>query len=233
MSSSPVTLWPETIAGRTSTIARAFCSANARTLRAPSYLGFWGTSFGGGHVLKIGSEFKEVVAIISQVPHLSGLSSLHMNSLPKILALTLHGLYDGLRAAIGLKPHYVLSSAEPDHLALMNAPNQSQGYLGMVSEGMTLDQRVAARFGLFVGLYSPVSALRKLTVPVLMQVGINDVITPAAPAYKAASRYPNVDLKKYDSGHFEPYFEPLFSTVAGDQMAFLANHLGTSGKSGE
>jgi hypothetical protein len=115
----------------------------------------------------------------------------------------------------------------------MNAPNQSQGYLGMVSEGMTLDQRVAARFGLFVGLYSPVSALRKLTVPVLMQVGINDVITPAAPAYKAASRYPNVDLKKYDSGHFEPYFEPLFSTVAGDQMAFLANHLGTSGKSGE
>ncbi|EON93017.1 short-chain dehydrogenase [Marinobacter lipolyticus SM19] len=110
-------------------------------------------------------------------------------------------------------------------MALINAPGQSQGYLGLVSEELDLDRRVAARFALLVGLYSPVRALKTIEEPILMQVGLNDVITPAQTGIKAAQKFPTVELKTYDSGHFEPYQEPLFSFVLADQLDFLNRKL--------
>ncbi|CAM4086265.1 hypothetical protein MYSE111917_09810 [Mycobacterium senriense] len=31
-------------------------------------------------------------------------------------------------------------------------------------------------------------------------------------------------MHTYDCGHFDPYVEPLFSTVVADQLAFLHRH---------
>ena len=185
----------------------------------------WGSSLSGGHVLKVASMAPDVAAVIAQVPHLSGFASLFQNSLSKLLALTLHGIYDGLRGILGLTPHYVLSVAEPDRLALLNAPGESAGYLNLVPGGHPFDQRVSARFALFIGLYSPIRVLQKLKMPVLVQVGTQDITTPAKPAVDVCPRYPNVRLKQYEAGHFQPYVEPMFSTIVADQLEFLKETL--------
>lgn len=181
----------------------------------------WGTSLSGGHVLEVATRVKDIAAVIAQVPHLDGLASLRQNSLSKICALTLHGLYDRVRGLFGLAPHYIRSSAEPGQLGLMTAPGESQGYLNLVPADKDLDRRVAARFALSVGLYSPVRALKKLNMPVLIQVGTEDLTTPAQPAIDNCPKYPNVLLKQYDCGHFQPYVEPLFASIIADQIAFL------------
>ncbi|WP_374962545.1 alpha/beta hydrolase [Spongiibacter tropicus] len=188
----------------------------------PKRVVLWGTSLSGGHVLQVASEVPGIAAVMAQVPHLSGVASLGMISLPKILSLTLHGSYDTLRGMLGLSPHYILSSGEPGELAIMTSPGESQGYLELVPEDRRLDRRIAARFATSVGLYSPIKALSKLSMPVLMQVATEDVTTPAKPGIKAAPKYANIELREYQTGHFQPYVEPMFSRIVGDQLAFLS-----------
>lgn len=197
--------------------------AHARSLPVVdgSKIVLWGSSLSGGHVLKVGSLEPAVAAVIAQVPHLDGIASLRMNSLAKMLKLALHGSYDLVRAVLGLSPHYILSSAEPDELGLMNAPGESAGYLNLMPKGKTLDRRVAARFALQIGSYSPVRVLSQLKMPVLIQVGNDDLTTPAAPAIKGSQGITNVTLKRYDTGHFQPYVEPMFATIIRDQLEFL------------
>lgn len=189
----------------------------------------WGTSLSGGHVLEVAARLPEIAAVIAQVPHLSAAASLGLNSVKTMLALTLHGLYDALRGLLGLSPHYILSSAEPGELAVMTAPGESNGYLQLVPAGQNFDRRIAARFAVSVGGYSPVNALKKLDMPVLIQAARRDVTTPAQPAIDACPKYANVELKLYDTGHFQPYLEPVFSEIVADQLAFLGTqaHLKT------
>lgn len=181
----------------------------------------WGTSLSGGHVLEVAAMVPGIAAVIAQVPHLSGMASLKMLSLAKVLSLTLHGSYDSLRGLLGLSPHYILSSGEPGDAAIMTAPGESVGYLRLLPEGQAFDRRIAARFASTVGLYSPIKALPKLQMPVLLQVGREDKTTPPGPAIAAAPKHNSLQLIEYQTGHFQPYIEPLFSQVVDDQLAFL------------
>ncbi|MGJ8685975.1 MAG: alpha/beta hydrolase [Spongiibacteraceae bacterium] len=186
----------------------------------------WGTSLSGGHVLKVASMLPDITAVISQVPHLSGPASMGMNSVFKLAALTAHGVYDAVRGALGLAPHYVLAISEPEQFSLMNAPGECEGYLKLLPGGLKFDDRVAARFVLSIGLYSPVRALRKLKIPVLMQVALRDLTTPPEPGIKEGPNCSNVRLKKYETGHFQPYVEPVFTSIVAEQIAFLKNTVG-------
>jgi len=185
----------------------------------------WGTSLSGGHVLEIASTEPAVAAVIAQVPHLSGLASLRLHSISKLLTLSVHGVYDLVRGVLGLSPPYVLSSAEPDKLGLMNAPGESPGYLNLVPEGQTFDRRVSARFALHIGLYFPIRGLLKLKMPVLIQVGRNDLTTPVKPAIDACPKVPNMLLKQYETDQFQLYLEPMFSLIIKDQLEFLKANL--------
>ncbi len=186
----------------------------------------WGSSLSGGHVLQVASLEPRVAAVIAQVPHLSGPASSRLNSFSKLIALSLHGSYDVARSMLGLTPHYVRSNAEPDQLALMNAPGESVGYLNLIPEGYSFDHRVSARFALDVTFYSPIRVLPKLPMPFLIQVGKNDLTTPAKPAIDACTKVPNATLKQYDTGHFQPYVEPMFSIIIKDQLEFLKAKIG-------
>ena len=46
-----------------------------------------------------------------------------------------------------------------------------------------------------------------------------------APAISGARGLANVTLKRYDSGHFQPYVESLFGTIVRDQLEFLQTAL--------
>ncbi len=200
----------------------------------PEAVVLWGSSLSGGHVLAVAAGDPRVRAVISQVPHVSGYASLRNERLATVARLSLHGLYDSVRGLFGRSPHYVLSSASDGEVGLLNAPGESEGYLGLVPEGVAFDRRVAARFVLNIGLYSPGHALRSLAMPTLVQVGLGDLTTPARPVIEACERAPNATLIQYQAGHFDPFTEPLFTTVARDQLGFLERHVGARArKAGE
>lgn len=186
----------------------------------------WGSSFSGGHVMALAKPLR-AAAVIAQVPHADGFASLTAMSPAQILRLSGHGVYDMVRGALRLAPHCVPASGEPGSLALMTAPEASR-YPKLAPPGFDLDQRVAARFALGVGFYSPGRKLRDLEVPVLVQVGRKDETTPPAAAIKAGGRARNGVVKTYDVGHFEPYTGDDFEIFVADQLKFLEQSLKVS-----
>ena len=106
----------------------------------------------------------------------------------------------------------------------MTAP-EAAGYLRLVPPGHDFDQRVAARFVLQVSRYSPGRKLRRLDVPVLLQVGSRDETTPPG-AMKFARRSPSTTVRVHDTGHFEPYVGEAFETFVAEQLAFLDRSVG-------
>lgn len=181
----------------------------------------WGSSLGGGHVIATAAREPKLAAVISQVPHFSGVAGLLAVGPVLCIRLTFHGLYDALRGLLGMSPHYVLSSNEPGKLGLMAGPGDDEGYLKLVPPGLPFDRRVAARFALFIGLYSPGRHLARLTMPNLVQVAMEDHVTPPGPAIRASAKSALTTLKQYPNGHFAPYVASLFDTFVADQLAFL------------
>ena len=192
----------------------------------PTRIVLWGSSFSGGHVMALAKPLR-AAAVIAQVPHADGFASLTAMSPALILRLSGHGVYDMVRGALRLAPHYVPASGEPGSLALMTAPEASR-YPKLAPPGFDLDQRVAARFALGVGFYSPGRKLRDVEVPVLVQVGRKDETTPPAAAIKAGGRARNGVVKTYDVGHFEPYTGDDFEIFVADQLKFLEQSLKAS-----
>jgi len=182
----------------------------------------WGSSLSGGHVLAVADRVG-ASAVISQVPHVDGPASTVVLGPAQALKLTGHGLLDAVRGLTGRAPHYLPASGTPGATALMTAA-EAAGYLGLVPTGHDFDQRVAARFVLHISLYSPARQLKKLTIPVLLQVGTHDQTTPPAPAIKAAKKAPRATLAIHEVGHFEPYSGEWFEAFVAEQISFLDHH---------
>lgn len=181
----------------------------------------WGSSLSGGHVMAV-ARTVEPACVVSQVPHVSGPMSTKELGARGVARLVPHGLRDLTRAARRKEPHYIPAAGRPGDLAIMTAP-ESMEYLDLAPDGF--DDRVAARFALAIGLYSPGRALRHLTVPVLVQVGLRDRTTPPHPAITAAQKAPTARVSSYDVGHFTPYTGEMFETFVAEQTAFLREHL--------
>jgi len=179
----------------------------------------WGSSFSGGHVAAVASRVG-ARAVISQVPHMDGIASTLALGPAKVVRLMGHALRDLGRIATRRSPHYLPASGAPGDLAIMTAPEAAH-YLDLVPDGQDFDQRVAARFVLHVGFYSPGRKLKSLDLPVLVQVGERDETTPPGAAVKHAKRGATVTVLRHDTGHFEPYTGEMFETFVGEQIAFL------------
>jgi pimeloyl-ACP methyl ester carboxylesterase len=185
----------------------------------------WGTSFSGGHVAAVAHEDGDIAAVISQVPHLNGLSTALATGPLQGLRLGRAAILDTLRALVGMSPYYVLACGAPGELAAMTAPDAEEGMRRLLPEGFTPDERVAARIFLRVGIYSPGRLAPRIRVPWLVQAASRDLTTPLGPAIKAALKAPRGQLIIYQCGHFDVYVEPRFSQTVGDQLTFLKNNL--------
>ena len=181
----------------------------------------WGSSLSGGHVMAVARTVAPA-CVVAQVPHVSGPMSTKELGARAVARLLPHGLRDVARSVRGKEPHYIPAAGRPGDLAVMTAP-EAMEYLDLAPEGF--DDRVAARFALAIGLYSPGRSLRHLTMPVLVQVGLRDRTTPPHPAVQAAERAPTARVSSYDVGHFTPYTGEMFEVFVTEQTDFLREHL--------
>jgi uncharacterized protein len=183
----------------------------------------WGSSLSGGHVLALGHQLG-ARAVVSQVPHTDGIAAVRATGLRPVVKLVPLALLDLLGSLVKRPPRYVTAAGAPGDTALMSSA-EALDYLQLVPPGYDFDNRVAARFGLAIGLYSPGRKIKQLDMPVLVQVGSRDLTTPMAPAVKYAAGNPRVTVKRHDVGHFEPYLGETFELFVGEQLDFLTQHL--------
>lgn len=197
----------------------------------PSKVVAWGTSFGGGHVISLAGKGESLAAIIAQVPHVSGPAAVRSTGLLPSLRVVWLGLRDQISAWAGREPVYVDSVGAPGQTAVMTSPDALPGTAELIAQSeLAPDFRmdVAARIVLKIGLYSPKRWAAGVRCPALVQIAEADAITPRRVAEEAAARMAHATVRTYVGGHFDPYVEPLFSAVIGDQLAFLADHVPTA-----
>jgi dienelactone hydrolase len=205
--------------------------AHARTLPGvdTSRVVAWGTSFAGGHVLHLAAEDHDLAAVVAQVPHVSGPAAVRSTPIRVSLRLVLAGLRDAVGAASGRSPHRVPAVGKPGEIAMMTSPDAWPLAQRLAASDLARFRRenvVAARIALVMASYSPGRRANRITAPTLVQIALKDVVTPVKVAKRAAARIPGAEVKTYDCSHFEPYLEPYFDTVVGDQVDFLTRTLG-------
>ncbi len=205
--------------------------AYARTLPGidPDRVVAWGTSFAGGHVISVAGQGEPLAAIIAQVPHVSGPAAVRATGLLPSLRVGIIGIHDQISARTGRGPVYVDSAGRPGQTAVMTSPDAVPGMDKLIAEsGLKAGDypaNVAARIVLKIGLYSPKRWARGVTCPALVQIAEEDAVTPRHVAEATAARMAAPTVHVYSGGHFDPYVEPMFTTVIADQLAFLSKHV--------
>src|SRR5690625_527880 len=199
----------------------------SRTLAGidPQRIGLWGTSFAGGHVIATAAAVPGIAAVIAQCPFTDGLASIRVTNpltSARVMALAVR---DALGALRGRPPVLVPTAGRPGEVALMNAPDAYDGYLGLVPAGQTVPNAVAARFALSLPAYRPGRSARKVGCPILFCVCSHDSVAPAGPTRRYAAQAPRGEVALYPEGHFAIYVGEAFERVVADQIAFLDHRL--------
>ncbi|MEX2529274.1 MAG: alpha/beta hydrolase [Gemmatimonadota bacterium] len=187
-------------------------------------IGIWGSSFAGGHVLRIAAEDPAVAAVVSQVPFTNGVATTLRLPLLSVLKATVVSSADVLKGIVGAAPVTMPLVAPPGQAAAMPLDEAVEGFRRMNAHSPWTN-RVCARIGLAVPFYHPGRAAGRIQCPLLMQIGERDALTPPGPARRAGARAPMGRVVTYPFGHFEVYFDEAFERVVGDQIEFLTEHL--------
>lgn len=191
----------------------------------PQRIGLFGTSFGGGHVIAVGSQRDDVKAVIAQCPFTDGQASGFTLGPVSTLKVGAYAVADRAASLVGRGPVYAMLAGERGDPALMTAPDVVEGYFGLVPEGMERDNRVAARVSLDITFYRPGRKLKSMHCPTMISGCTNDTVAPFKATAKFAEGAPNVELKSYPFGHFEIYQGKPFEEANADQIEFLSRVL--------
>ncbi|MDN5745101.1 MAG: alpha/beta hydrolase [Nocardioidaceae bacterium] len=189
----------------------------------------WGTSFAGGHVISLAGQGEPLAAIIAQVPHISGPAAVRATGMLPSFRVGGVGIRDQVGAWLGRPPVLVDCIGVPGQTAVMTSADAEPAMQKLIdasgiSEG-DYPVAVAARIGRKIGLYSPSRWAAGVTCPALVQIAEDDAVTPRRGAESAARRMAEPTVHLYPGGHFDPYVEPLFTSVIADQLAFLREHV--------
>jgi uncharacterized protein len=184
----------------------------------PDRIVLWGTSFSGGHVLEVAATDPRIAAVVAQMPFVDGIPVLMGVPLKNGVRLMVAGLRDQVAAWRGRSPRLLPAIGDPGTLAVITAPGEKAHFEPLVPPESLWRNEFSARVILRLSLWRPGLKASRLAMPLLVCVADNDVVTPAAPAVKAAQRAPRGELRRYTGTHFEPYLDPQ---VKADQVEFL------------
>lgn len=188
-------------------------------------MALWGSSFSGGHVIVAAAGTPDIAAVVSQVPFVSGFSSIRLKSVSEILLATCYGFLDYIRAALFLRPHYSPVIAYPGSFAAMNTEECYPGYRSIIPEGSDWENRMTSRGFITLALYNPMKYAKKVKAPVLIIGGKKDSIVQFKAVEKTAKKLPKGELVVLDCNHFEPYTGERFEQSIKVQIDFLEKQL--------
>lgn len=188
----------------------------------------WGTSFGGGLVIKVAAQDGRVAAVVSQCPLVDGVSAslevARYAGVGNLARIAAHSLFDGVRGLLGLSPHYMPIAAAPGAVGALTSSDSLSGFAKLQPPGFR--NEVTARSGLHVPLFRPVTHAPDVTCPALLIICEHDSVAPAASAEKAARLMPRSEVVRFPVGHFDVYIGPDFELSVSAQVDFLLRHVG-------
>lgn len=194
----------------------------------PDRVVIWGTSFGGGHVVRTAARDPRLAAVIAQCPFTDGLASTLALPPATTVKIGLLAVRDLLAAWRSKEPVMVPAYGDPGSTALMTAPDCVAGIEAIVPAGDDIRSDITARFGLDILRYFPGRHARKIQSPAHFAVCENDTLAPPDPTLRHVRKAPKGEVRMQPGGHFDIYVGDAFEHNVAEQLAFLARHVPTA-----
>jgi len=134
------------------------------------------------------------------------------------------GILDALGGRLGFRPLTVPVVRE-NGLALLASPDSHAGYRALLPAGTEWSGHVPARVFLEILRYHPSRSARRIRIPTLVLVALEDAICPAPATTRVTRRIPGARLEALPVGHFDPYRGESFERVVEMEADFLVEHL--------
>ncbi|WP_205473266.1 alpha/beta hydrolase [Nocardioides sp. SYSU D00038] len=203
--------------------------AHAATLPGvdPRRLVLWGVSLAGGHVLTAAAGRDDVAAVVSLTPLVDGLAAGRLatrhHKPSSIARSTALGVRSRVGALAGRGPVTMPVVARPGEVGALTLEGCYDDYLALA--GPTWRNEVDAAVGLELGAIRVKQDAKRVTCPVLVQIGDLDRSAPPHAAAKVAFAA-RAEVRHYPCDHFDvwpgkDWFEPALA----HQVAFLTRHL--------
>lgn len=203
----------------------AIAHARSRVDVDPDRIALWGTSFGGGHVLRLAAHDARIRAAVLQMPFVDSLATAKEEGFRATLRLAGAALRDALRRAQRRAPYLIPVVGPPDSLAMMTQPEAEPGYLSIVTNAPTWRNAVAARIVLEMALFRPGRHASHVACPLLFVVGTQDGITPPQATLAHGLRAPRAEIITLPIGHFDAYLGRWFDRAVAAETEFLVRQL--------
>jgi dipeptidyl aminopeptidase/acylaminoacyl peptidase len=208
-------------------------------------IALWGTSLGGGHVLKVSADDSKVRAVVANVPHVkSAFESIlgtilrdpyHASlGLLKISGALLKWIVTKFLNALSISSDtttYIPLHGLPGSSAMMQNPGDDAGYGSLVKNlPATLRWNNLASVSSVVPvlLYRPFNTVHQITSPTLFISAEEDTLCPAADSFAAVKKM-NPDKARLHVmkglGHFDIYSGEALQVVLNETIRFLREHL--------
>lgn len=185
----------------------------------------WGTSFGGGHVIRVAARDRRIAAVIAQCPFTDGFSSARATNSLTTLRVAPVAVADAIGAALKQRPMTVASAGPPGSAALMTSPDSEPGYLALTTHAPAFRNEVAARLALKIGRQAPGREAKKVNCPILFAICEFDAVAPAKATQRYAAQAPFGEVRLYPIGHFDIYVGEPFEQAVSDYLQFITRHV--------
>jgi fermentation-respiration switch protein FrsA (DUF1100 family) len=196
----------------------------------PDRVVLWGTSWSGGHAVRVAAGDPRIAAVICKTPVLDGVrvvtDGVRRSSLSQLARVTWAGLKDLAAAARGRAPELMPVVGPPGSVAVLNTPHAEPGYREIA--GPTWRNEVPVRVLVAEAANRPIARIGSVRCPILIQIADRDSLASPAAARAAAWRAKGrVEVREYPCEHFEIYLGELRERAIADQIHFLRRHLGS------
>jgi uncharacterized protein len=182
----------------------------------------WGFSIAGGISLQLAAEDPRIAGVIAVAPAVDGLASM---AAPAPIGLVLKMLGRGITEFALRRPVRMQVAGRQGDDAIFLEPEFLDGFLAATA-GRTWRNEVSTSWLVTMPAFRPVRIVRRISAPVLYQLGDEDTAPGAGAAVQAAERTPDAELISYPSHHFAVFSPEYISAYCDDATDFLQRHVG-------
>ena len=186
----------------------------------PAQIILWGFSFGGGHVINVAAEDKQVAAVLTLCPFLDGLQF----SAASGVGNSLRRMAAAARASWIREPIRMPVTAPSRQLALFNQQEAALGFEALRAEESLWRNDILVKPTQPPFRIRPIRHAKYITCPLWIGLATHDTMVPSSPMRRLAQRAPIAELRTFSGGHFDGFLE-RFDEVIKSQLAFLRRSL--------
>lgn len=192
----------------------------ARQLDGVERVVLWGYSFAGGTSVNVAARDPDIAGLMLLCPFLDGTARV-LGTTRRTPLVGLRIMARAVRDRLG-SHNLIKVTAEPGSLAAMAFEGESDGFAAATTGSSPWRNEVSPGAFATIAFHRPVDKAKRLKVPVWVGLGDRDITVSRRAIETFAVKAPQVDLHRYDLGHFEPFHGDDPAVIAADQAEWFS-----------